>query len=767
MSETVRSANVIRKGVDVAGIVQGVGFRPFVYRLANECGLTGVIANTPAGVSIEVQGEAEAVEKFLERLPKEIPPLARITGFTPRDAELREENSFQIAASLMGRATRALIAPDVTVCEDCLREMMSPRDRRFRYPFINCTNCGPRFTILRDIPYDRERTSMAAFKMCGACQSEYENPVSRRFHAQPNACWDCGPQVLLLAADGTRKDVAEPIREAAILLQQGSVVAIKGLGGFHLACDAQNELAVEKLRERKRRVEKPFAIMVRRAEDAERFCVVDDASRKLMNSMERPIVLLPRRPEVAFAVGVAPGNRFLGVFLPYTPLHHLLLQSGKFEALVMTSGNLSEEPIAIDNEEAVRRLQRIADAFLVHDREIVRRCDDSVARVAAGQAQKLRRSRGFVPVPVQLEKEMQPVLAVGGELKNTVCVVRDSEAFLSQHVGDLENLESYRFFEEAVQHLQRILETEPKVIAHDLHPDYFSTKWAQERTGAELVGVQHHHAHIAACMAENHLDGKVIGIALDGTGYGTDGAIWGGEVLVADYLGFERAGHLEYLPLPGGAAAIHEPWRMAVSYLSKHYGKDLEKLELPFLAEMDSRKLAVVLQMMEREINSPRTSSCGRLFDAVAATVGLRGTVNFEAQAAIELEMAARDSTSEAAYPMDLDWQGATWQIGTKPLFDWLLRDIRKQVSVADMSRKFHNGLALVLLDVAERIREKTGLNRVCLSGGCFLNTLLLETMLAELRERSFEVFFHSEVPAGDGGISLGQAVIAAHRVTG
>ncbi len=767
MTETIRSTSVIRKGVDVTGIVQGVGFRPFVYRLANECGLTGVIANTPAGVSIEVQGEAEAVEKFLERLPKEIPPLARITGFTPREAEFREESSFQITVSRMDQVARALISPDVAVCEDCLREMMSPRDRRFRYPFINCTNCGPRFSIIRDIPYDRERTSMATFKMCGACQSEYQNPVSRRFHAQPNACWDCGPQVLLLGGDGVRKDVAEPIREAARLLQQGSVVAIKGLGGFHLACDAQNELAVEKLRERKRRVEKPFAIMVRRVEDAERFCVLDDASRKLMGSFKRPIVLLPRRPEVAFAAGVAPGNRFLGVFLPYTPLHHLLLQSGKFEALVMTSGNLSEEPIAIDNEEAVRRLQRIADAFLVHNREIVRRCDDSVVRVVAGQSQNLRRSRGFVPVPVHLEKEMQPVLAVGGELKNTVCVVRGSEAFLSQHVGDLENLESYRFFEEAVQHLQRILETEPKVIAHDLHPDYFSTKWAQERNGVELVGVQHHHAHIAACMAENHLDGKVIGIALDGTGYGTDGAIWGGEVLVADYLGFERAGHLEYLPLPGGAAAIHEPWRMAVSYLAKHYGKDLEKLELPFLAETDARKLNVVLQMMEREINSPRTSSCGRLFDAVAATMGLRATVNFEAQAAIELEMAARDSESEAAYPMDLDWHGATWQIGTKPLFDWLLRDIRKQVSVADMSRKFHNGLALVLLDVAERIREKTGLNRVCLSGGCFLNTLLLETMLAELRERSFEVFFHTEVPAGDGGISLGQAVIAAHRVAG
>jgi hydrogenase maturation protein HypF len=764
MTETVRTS-VSRKAIDVTGIVQGVGFRPYVYRLANECGLTGLIANTPAGVSIEVQGEAEAVERFLERLPKEIPPLTKITGLTPRDAEVQQETSFLIKASSMRAAAKALISPDVCVCEDCLRELMNPRDRRFRYPFINCTNCGPRFTIVHDIPYDRGRTSMAKFKMCATCQAEYENPASRRFHAQPNACWDCGPQVRLLGADGARRDVAEPIREAARLLQQGLIVAIKGLGGFHLACDAQNETAVGKLRERKRRVEKPFAIMVRRVEDASRVCVADELSKKLMSSFERPIVLLPRRPEVAFVPEVAPGNRFLGVFLPYTPLHHLLFQSGKFEALVMTSGNLSEEPIAIDNEEAIRRLNGIADAFLVHDREIVRRCDDSVVRVAASQPQKLRRSRGFVPVPVQLEKEMQPVLAVGGELKNTVCVVRGSEAFLSQHVGDLENLESYRFFEEAVQHLQRILETEPKVIAHDLHPDYFSTKWAQERTGVELVGVQHHHAHVAACMAENHLDGKVIGIALDGTGYGTDGAIWGGEVLVADYSGFERGAHFEYVPMPGGAAAIHEPWRMAVSYLAKHYGGAIETLGLPFLAEIDSRKLSVVLQMIEREINSPRTSSCGRLFDAVAALVGLRGTVNFDAQAAIELEMAAGDSASEAAYPLDLELRGATWQIGTKPLFDWLLKDIRQQASVADISRKFHNGLALVFVDAAERIRDRTELNRVCLSGGCFLNALLLETMITEMKERSFEVFFHTEVPAGDGGISLGQAVIAGRRV--
>jgi len=764
MPEITRT-RVVRKVIDVGGIVQGVGFRPYVYRLATECALTGSIANTAAGVTIEIQGETESTEKFLERLPREIPTLARITLLESRDVELRYEHAFRIEASRSSAESRALISPDVATCEDCLREMMNPRDRRFLYPFINCTNCGPRFTIIRDIPYDRALTTMAAFKMCAACEAEYENPMNRRFHAQPNACWDCGPQVLLYGADGERMDVAEPLREAARLLQQGSLVAMKGLGGFHLACDARNGEAVEKLRDRKRRVEKPLAIMVRQIEDVEKFCVLDELSRRQLMSVERPIVILPRRPEVALPHGLAPGNSFLGVFLPYTPLHHLLFWSGKFDALVMTSGNLSEEPIAIENEEAIRRLQLIADAFLVHNREIVRRCDDSVLRVAAGQPQKLRRARGYVPVPVQLEQEMQPILAVGGELKNTVCLVRGSEAFLSQHIGDLENLESYRFFEEAVRHLQRILETEPRVIAHDLHPDYFSTKWAQERAGAELVGVQHHHAHIAACMAENHLNGKVIGIALDGSGYGTDGAIWGGEVLLADYMSFERAAQFAYVPLPGGAAAIHEPWRMAVSYLAKHHGKEIERLELPFLEAIESKKLDVLLQMIEKEVHSPRTSSCGRMFDAVAAVVGLRGTVNFEAQAAIELEMAARESASEGAYPFDLIPQGATWQIGTRSLFEWLIRDLRKRTSIGEMARKFHNGLALVFLDVAERLREKSSLNRVCLSGGCFQNALLLESLIRELRERSFEVYFHTEVPTGDGGISLGQAVIAAHRV--
>ncbi len=764
MAETSRTV-VVRKAIDVTGIVQGVGFRPFVYRLAHECNLAGFIANTPAGVTIEVQGEVDLVEHFLARLTGEAPPLAKITSLIPRERELQNDVAFHIVSSRLDAPPRALISPDVAVCSDCLREMLNPRDRRFRYPFINCTNCGPRFTIIRDIPYDRARTSMASFHMCAACQAEYENPDNRCFHAQPDACWDCGPQLQLWSTDGSLIDVAEPLREAARLLEQNSIVAVKGLGGFHLACNARSGAAVNLLRERKKRVEKPFALMIRRIEDAERFCMVEEAARKLLLSIERPIVLLPRKSEAPLPASIAPGNRYLGLFLPYTPLHHLLFSSGQYDALVMTSGNLSEEPIAIDNDEAVRRLHGIADAYLVHDRDILRRCDDSVVRLAFGRSQMLRRSRGFVPVPVPLERESQPILAAGGELKNTICIVRGSEAFLSQHIGDLENLESYGFFEEAVAHMQRILEVRPKVIAYDLHPDYFSTKWALAQQGVKLIGVQHHHAHIASCMAENHLDGKVIGIALDGTGYGTDGAVWGGEVLLAHYNDFERAAHLEYIPLPGGAAAIHEPWRVALSYLLKHYVKDFASLDLPFLSGIDSRRQQVIKQMIDRQIHSPRTSSCGRLFDAVAAVAGIRSTVTYEAQAAIELEMAAHDSTDEGAYPFDLISDGTQWQIGTLSLFQEILRDIRRQESVADISRRFHAGLAKVFVELTDKIREQSKLNRVCLSGGCFQNVLLFQLMVEGLRAKSFEVYFHSEVPAGDGGISLGQALVAAHRL--
>jgi len=763
MAEAAR-VDVVRKALEITGIVQGVGFRPFVYRLANECNLVGFVANTQAGVSIEVQGDSESVERFLERLPKEIPPLAKLTAFVPFDAEPKSDSVFRILSSRLDAPPKALISPDVAVCNDCLREMMNARDRRFRYPFINCTNCGPRFTIIRDIPYDRSRTSMASFKMCGACQAEYDDPADRRFHAQPNSCWDCGPQLQLWSADGSRKDVIEPLREVARLIEQGGILAVKGLGGFHLACNAKDGSAVNRLRERKERVEKPFAVMLRRLEDVERFCDLVEPEKRQLLSYARPIVLLPRKHNNGIAETVAPHNRFLGVFLPYTPLHHLLFLSSRFDALVMTSANLSEEPIVIDNQEAVQRLHGIADAFLLHDREIVRRCDDSVVRVFSGQVQQLRRSRGFVPVPVALEKESRPILAVGGELKSTICVVRGSEAFLSQHIGDLENLESYKFFGEAVEHLQRILEVQPKIVAYDLHPDYFSTKWALGLQDVQLVGVQHHHAHIASCMAENHLGGKVIGIALDGTGYGTDGAIWGGEVLLADYSAFERAAHLEYVPLPGGAAAIREPWRMAVSYLVKHYGKELNGLNLSFVQALDPRRLQMVLQMIDREIHSPRASSCGRLFDAVAALVGIRSSVNYEAQAAIELEMAGLESTDEGCYPLDLLPEGSGWQIGTRSLFGALLRDLSAKSEVRDISRRFHRGLATLFAELAEKIRETSKLNRVCLSGGCFQNSLLFGMLLGALRERSFEVYFHTEVPAGDGGISLGQALIAAHR---
>ena len=760
-------ALITRKAIDITGIVQGVGFRPFVFRLAQDCNLTGFIANTPAGVTIEVQGSPEILSRFLERLPAEAPPLAKITALLPRDSEPLAESGFRILTSRLDAPPKALISPDVAICNDCLREMKNPHDRRFHYPFINCTNCGPRFTIIRDIPYDRTRTSMAAFRMCSACQAEYDDPASRRFHAQPNACWDCGPQLQLWSADGSLIDVAEPLREAARLLEKTSILAIKGLGGFHLACDARSEDAVAALRERKRRVEKPFAVMLHRIEDVDHFCDANDAARKLLLSPERPIVLLPRKPDSGLADSLAPRNRFLGVFLPYTALHHLLFSSGKFDALVMTSGNLSEEPIAIDNHEAVRRLQGVADAYIVHNRDILRRCDDSVVRLGAGRSQMLRRSRGYVPVPVPLERESQPILAVGGELKNTICVVRGSEAFLSQHIGDLENLESYNFFEEAVRHLQSILEVEPKVIAYDLHPDYFSTKWAINRRndGVRVIGVQHHHAHIASCMAENHLDGKVIGIALDGTGYGTDGAVWGGEVLLAEFADFERAAHFEYVPLPGGAAAIHEPWRVALSYLVKHYVKDFHSLDLPFLRGIDERRRLVIQQMLERQVHSPRTSSCGRLFDAVAALSGIRSTVNYEAQAAIELEMAAYDSTDDGVYPFELIPEGDHWQIGTFPLFQSILEDLRQQKPVPDISRRFHAGLAAVFLDLAEKIRDKTQLNRVCLSGGCFHNILFFRLLFDALREKSFEVYFHSEVPAGDGGLSLGQALVAAHSL--
>ncbi len=755
----------VRKAISVAGIVQGVGFRPYVYRLALERRLTGFITNTAAGVTIEVEGERNAIEDFLAQLPAEAPPLARITEVQVSEIACNHDAEFRILPSRMGEERRALISPDVALCDDCLREMLDPEDRRYRYPFINCTNCGPRYTIVRDIPYDRSRTSMAVFAMCADCRREYDDPRDRRFHAQPNACWKCGPRVELWDGTGQKIAAEDPIREASARLAAGAVVAVKGLGGFHLAVDATNPKAVARLREAKRRVDKPFAFMAKDFAAVERCCSVDALSAGLLKKPERPIVLLPKKEPCPIADAVAPFHHDLGVFLPYTPLHHLLFADGRFLALVMTSGNISEEPIAIDDQEAFARLRGIADFFLVHNRDILLRCDDSVARVMGGQVRQARRSRGYVPAPVFLGKDLPPVLAVGGELKNTICLTRGREAFLSQHIGDLENLESYRFFESTIESLKRILEVEPQVLAHDLHPDYFSARWALAQTGMKRIGVQHHHAHIASCMAENHLDGRVVGIALDGTGYGTDGRVWGGEVLLASYEGFERVGHLDYVAMPGGAAAINEPWRMAVSYLARYFGDDFLAWDIPFARQLEPRRVRTLLRMLERGVNTPLTSSCGRLFDAVAALVGVRQRVNYEAQAAIELEASIPPEADEdVAYPFDILTDSPGWIINPAPMFRALVSDLRAGVPVGILSRRFHLGLVSALAAMAERERRQSGLERVCLSGGSFQNVFLFENLVRRLTAAGFSVFTQAEVPSGDGGLSLGQALVAAHR---
>ncbi len=753
----------VRKEIRVSGIVQGVGFRPYVYRLATDRNLGGNISNTPAGVTIEIQGPPDLVEDFVSRLPEEAPALAQITHVLVREMACKPDRRFEILSSHTGEHVSALISPDVAVCEDCLRELFDPQDRRHLYPFINCTNCGPRFTIVRDVPYDRPRTSMSAFPMCHKCRAEYEDPQNRRFHAQPNACWECGPQLEFWNVQGRPMKALDPIEAAVERLRSGEILAVKGLGGFHFAVDAMNSTAVERLRYRKRRVEKPFAVMVRDLEAAGRFCGIDAEARRLLNSRQRPIVLLPKTKGTAIAETVAPNQRDLGLFLPYTPLHHLLFAAGKFTALVMTSGNLSEEPIAIDNREAVERLGGIADFFLVHDREILLRCDDSVVRPSAGKLRQIRRSRGYVPAPVRLDKELPQILAVGGELKNTICLTRGNLAFLSQHIGDLENIESFDFFRDAVRYLSRILEIEPEVIAYDLHPDYFSTKWALAQKGVRLVGVQHHHAHIAACMAENRIDGRVIGLSLDGTGYGSDGQIWGGEALFAEYASFERAAHFAYAALPGGAAAIREPWRMAVSYLAQTFGEHFLGLDIPFVQELEREKAELILRMMAQRLNSPMTSSCGRLFDAVAALIGIRQVVNYEAQAAIELEMSGRSSSETDGYPFTIHRQDGCWQIDPSPLFGAIVEDLRRKICTATISRRFHNGLVETLVLLACLLRQESSINQICLSGGTFNNLLVFEHLIRKLESNGFEVFTHSEVPSGDGGLSLGQALVAAH----
>ena len=754
--------NTAAKRIDVNGIVQGVGFRPFVYNLAHQYGLKGEVANTASGVSIRIEGSPEDIRAFETELTTKSPPLAHLVEISTHAESIKPFAEFRIVKSRGQAQMATLISPDVSICDDCRQELFDPKDRRYQYPFINCTNCGPRYTIIDDIPYDRPKTSMRHFKMCAACQAEYDDPTNRRFHAQPNACDQCGPHVSL--HDHRRQPITtdNPIEAAADCIRQGQIVAVKGLGGYHLVVDALNSQAVLRLRKRKLREEKPFAIMSADLESIREYARVRPEEETLLTSIQRPIVLLQKKNPNPISEAVAPGNKYWGVMLPYTPLHYLLFEH-QFAALVMTSANLSEEPIAIDNDDAFERLADIADYFLIHNRDIYLRSDDSILKHTAGRRRYIRRSRGFVPIPIFLNQTVPAILACGAELKNTICLTKGDKAFLSQHIGDLENMATLDFFKLTVAHLARILEIQPELIACDMHPDYLSTRFAKEQAQTGIIEVQHHHAHIVSCMAEHKLEGAVIGLAFDGAGYGTDGTIWGGEVLVAEATQFERVAHLDQVPMPGSSAAIKEPWRMALSYLRATFGENLPELDLPLLKQIEPQKISIIVQMMEKGVNCPQTSSLGRLFDAVAAIIGIRQRVNFEGQAAMELEMLAEDS-SKAIY--DIQWTSrAPIKILPQPIIRGVVQDIQNGMSPADISIKFHQTLIVLFGEICGTVRRDHDLNRVVLSGGCFQNSLLLKGLIGQLEAHHFEVYAHQQVPANDGGIALGQALVAAAQI--
>ena len=747
------------------GIVQGVGFRPFVYNLAQRLNLAGYVLNDSSGLIAEVEGEAAAIQAFLEALGTEHPPLAWIQDRAVTSLPPTGDGEFRIRPSVAETGRFALVSPDIATCAACLADCTDPLNRRYGYAFTNCTNCGPRYTIIRDIPYDRPHTTMAGFTMCEECRAEYENPADRRFHAQPNACAACGP-ALSTAAQGEESPSfarsgklkhALPIAEAQRRLADGEILAIKGLGGFHLACDARNPGAVGRLRARKRRSDKPFAVMVGNLEAARDLCVVDDAAARALSGPRHPIVILPRREGAGLPDVIAPGNPTLGVMLPYTPLHHLLFRGGTGQeacptALVMTSGNLSEEPIVVENHDARQRLGGVADWLLVHNRDIYMRADDSVVRMFEGEERVMRRSRGYAPETLDVGREMPELLASGGELKNVFCLTKGTHAILSQHIGDLENYETLVFFEETLANLRKLFRVTPRAVAYDLHPGYLSTKYALGLEGLEKIGVQHHHAHIASCMAENGLAGEVIGVAMDGTGYGLDGAIWGGEFLLASYAGFERRAHLRYVPLAGGDAAVREPWRSALGYAGA-----AERLLADAGGRISEQGLRVVERMIATGTNTVMTSSCGRLFDAVAALIGLRYEVNFEGQAAIELE-AIVDPSCEERYQFDIG--------GEKLDFRAMMeRIVKERAAPSLVAARFHNTLAAAIHEMCLRMRRESGIGRVCLSGGTFQNMRLLGLVARALRASGFELFLHRKVPPNDGGIALGQAVIAAQRM--
>jgi hydrogenase maturation protein HypF len=728
----------MRKRIRILGTVQGVGFRPFVYNLARSLDISGFVRNSETGVEIEAEGAR--MDSFLQQLRAGAPPLARIDEIAVADLEPRHETGFSIRESASPAGELGLVPPDIATCEECLRDIAEPGNRRFRYPFTNCTNCGPRYTIIRDVPYDRATTTMAAFRMCAACGAEYHNPADRRFHAQPNACPVCGPQI------------SHSFEEVRGWLAAGAIVAIKGLGGYHLSCDARQDDAVLLLRQRKRRGNKPFAIMARSLDDAARLAVLGPLEIELLTSPCHPIVLAPRRDESGISLAIAPGNPDLGVMLPYTPLHHLLFAGGDFPALVMTSGNLSEEPI-VSREDELPRLAGLADRFLTHNRPIGTAVDDSVVRVFRGRPLVMRRSRGYAPVPIDLGYPVRDLVAAGGELKNTFCITTGHYAIPSQHIGDLENYETLVFFRQTLEHMLRFFRVRPEAVAHDLHPGYLSTRAAAEM-GLPLVGVQHHHAHIASCMAENRLSGRVIGVALDGTGYGPDGAIWGGEVLECGLADFERHYHLRYVPMAGGDAAARQPWRMALAYL--------RDAGLSWDDPPDVFHLAAVDRMIARGIQTVPTSSCGRLFDAVSALLGVCMENRYEAEAAMELEAVA-GSLGPGEHPFSFELTGD--EIDLRQAIREIAAEHRAGYPAANIAARFHATLAEAIGAACSHVRAASGLARVCLSGGSFQNRLLLEATTQTLERTGFNVYLHSEIPPNDGGLAVGQVVVAAARL--
>ncbi len=753
-----------RRTVAVSGIVQGVGFRPFVHRLATRFGLNGFVRNQTGGVVIEVEGGSDSLDRFLHELSSRPPPLAQIDEVRWSTRLPRGDPDFRIESSECELGSSIFVSADFATCGDCLRELFDPQDRRYRYPFLNCTNCGPRLSIIRDAPYDRERTTMAAFAMCPICRAEYEDPADRRFHAQPIACPVCGPRLRALDDRGQPIDTDTPLAVGVATLKDRKIVALKGLGGYHLACIADDETAVAHLRRRKHRDQKPLAIMVKDLDAARSLCELSPAEMRILTSPRRPIILLKRHQDAQVADLVAPGNPTLGVMLPYTPLHHLILSELDGKPLVMTSGNRSDEPIAYEDDDAIARLTDIADLFLTHDRPIHLRCDDSVTRVVAGIELPLRRSRGYAPAPIALPLPcLVPILALGGQLKATFALGRGCHAFLSHHLGDLEYYEAERALRQAVPHYERLFGLEPELVVHDLHPDYATTRYARDRhPSIPRLAVQHHHAHVASCMADNLLDEPVIGLAFDGTGLGIDGAIWGGEFLTGGYGGFRRAAHLRYVSMPGGDQAIREPWRMAVAHLA-----DAGQGDALLAGRVPAPALAAVGQIIDRRINTPLTSSAGRLFDAVAALIGLRDRVTHEGQAAIELEWLALAAPAHEASPFEFDIAGgaeggAPLLIDTRPIIAGIISAIGRRLDPSHIARRFHSTLVEVVAQVCARLRQAEELDAVVLSGGVFQNSLLTVEVIERLERDGFRVYRHRNVPPGDGGLSLGQLAIAA-----